>query len=58
VTEIKGHYNEWVALIDNKIVAASKSFGELVKKLREDNLLGKVTVTHVSGNHVIFYARL
>ncbi len=47
--EIAGHADEWVALVDNRVVASSKSFGELVKKLQSARLEKKATVTRVSG---------
>jgi len=47
--EIAGHANEWVALVGNQVVASSKSFGELVKKLQSAKLEKKATVTRVSG---------
>lgn len=50
---ISGHCDEWVALIGSKVVDWNKSFNGLVKKLEKNNLLNKVTLTHVSGNNVI-----
>ena len=50
---ISGHAEEWVALIGNKIVASSKTFNQLVTKLKEEDLLEKAVVTHISGNHVV-----
>ena len=47
--EIAGHADEWVALVDNRVVASSKSFGELVKKLQSAELVKKATVTRVNG---------
>ncbi len=51
--EISGHSDEWVALTDNIVVASESSFPALIKKLESKKLLNKVTVTHVSGAHVV-----
>ncbi|HLC33252.1 MAG TPA: DUF5678 domain-containing protein [Candidatus Nanoarchaeia archaeon] len=48
---IKGHANEWVALVGNKVVAANRSFDGLVKKLQEQKLTKKATITRVSGSY-------
>ncbi len=58
MAEIKGHANEWVALVDNEVIIAEKSFINLVKKLTEKKLLEKAVVTHVSGSYAVFYANL
>jgi len=50
---ISGHCDEWVALVGDKIVDWHTSFKTLVKKLERNNLLNKVTLTHVNGNSVI-----
>jgi len=47
--EIAGHADEWVALVDNRVVVASKSFGDLVKRLQSSNLIKKAAITRVSG---------
>ncbi len=51
--KIAGHADEWVALVNNKVVAHSSSFKELARKLEAAKLLNKVIVTHVSGTNII-----
>ena len=50
---ITGHADQWVALINNVIVASSSSFPALVKILEARKIENKATVTHVSGTNVI-----
>ena len=50
---ISGHQNQWVALLENKIIVESPFFDELVKKLRAENLLNKVIVTRVRGANAV-----
>ena len=50
---ISGHCGEWVALIGEKIVDWNTSFNALAKRLEKNNLLNKVTFTHVSGSNVV-----
>jgi len=52
-TIISGHPNEWVALVDNTIIASSKTFPELVKKLEAGKLLKKALVTYVRGTYAV-----
>jgi len=48
---ISGHPDEWVALIDERVVASSKTFERLVQALNDRHLLSRATITHVSGQH-------
>jgi hypothetical protein len=50
---IAGHADQWVALVNEKVVASSASFSALVKILESQKLMRKATVTRVSGTHAI-----
>ncbi len=46
--EIAGHSDEWVALVEDRVIACGKSFDELVRKLPA-NIRKKAAITRVRG---------